>query len=47
MICIQRPIFDTINVLSIHRKGKKHLNGMVKNIMKWKKINYNLSLWNI
>lgn len=29
MICIQRPIFDTINVLSIHRKGKKHLNGMV------------------
>ncbi|XP_050436578.1 sodium channel modifier 1-like isoform X2 [Adelges cooleyi] len=25
MICINRPIFDTINVLSIHRKGKKHL----------------------
>lgn len=30
MICIQRPIFDTINILSIHRKGKKHLNGMFK-----------------
>ncbi|XP_022174529.1 sodium channel modifier 1-like isoform X2 [Myzus persicae] len=30
MICIQRPIFDTINVLSIHRKGKKHLNELSK-----------------
>lgn len=29
MICIHRPIFDTINVLSIHRKGKKHLSGMI------------------
>ncbi|XP_025417536.1 sodium channel modifier 1-like isoform X2 [Sipha flava] len=30
MICIQRPIFDTINMLSIHRKGKKHLNELSK-----------------
>ncbi|CAH1738313.1 sodium channel modifier 1-like isoform X1 [Aphis gossypii] len=30
MICIQRPIFDTINVLSIHRRGKKHLNELSK-----------------
>ncbi|XP_060851107.1 sodium channel modifier 1-like isoform X1 [Rhopalosiphum padi] len=30
MICIQRPIFDTINVLSIHRKGKKHLSELSK-----------------
>jgi len=30
LICIQRPIFDTINVLSIHRKGKKHLSELSK-----------------
>lgn len=33
MICVQRPIFDTVNVLSIHRKGKKHLNGIFENII--------------
>lgn len=33
MICIQRPIFNTINVLSIHRKGKKHLSGIFKIII--------------
>lgn len=38
MICIQRPIFDTINVLSIHRKGKKHLSGMFLNIIIFRKI---------
>lgn len=32
LICIHRPIFDTINVLSIHRQGKKHLSGMFENL---------------
>lgn len=30
LICAHRPIFDTINVLSIHRKGKKHLSELSK-----------------
>jgi len=32
LVCIQRPIFDTINMLANHRKGKKHISELSKYI---------------
>ncbi|XP_076340396.1 uncharacterized protein LOC143240954 isoform X2 [Tachypleus tridentatus] len=29
-VCSYRPIFDTIETLSLHRKGKKHLNNLTR-----------------
>ena len=28
MVCHHRPIFDTVNMLAVHRQGKKHAAGM-------------------
>ncbi|XP_076135499.1 sodium channel modifier 1 [Alosa pseudoharengus] len=28
LVCSHRPIFDTVDMLTVHRKGKKHLEGM-------------------
>ncbi|XP_056457548.1 sodium channel modifier 1 [Gadus chalcogrammus] len=28
LVCTSRPIFDTIDMLTVHRKGKRHLDGM-------------------
>lgn len=28
LICSHRPIFDTVDILTVHRKGKRHLEGM-------------------
>ncbi|XP_069684554.1 sodium channel modifier 1-like [Periplaneta americana] len=33
LICSQRPIFDTISMLAIHRKGKKHVNELSKYLL--------------
>ncbi|XP_023719458.1 sodium channel modifier 1 isoform X2 [Cryptotermes secundus] len=30
MICSHRPIFDTLSMLAIHRKGKKHISELSK-----------------
>lgn len=30
LICSHRPIFDTLSMLAIHRKGKKHVNELSK-----------------
>ncbi|XP_046674065.1 sodium channel modifier 1-like [Homalodisca vitripennis] len=32
MICLHRPVFDTINMLSMHRRGKRHLYELSKHI---------------
>ncbi|XP_063055083.1 sodium channel modifier 1 [Engraulis encrasicolus] len=28
LVCSHRPIFDTVDILQVHRKGKRHLEGM-------------------
>lgn len=28
LVCSHRPVFDTVDVLMVHRKGKRHLEGM-------------------
>ncbi|XP_057195509.1 sodium channel modifier 1 [Triplophysa rosa] len=28
LVCSHRPVFDTVGVLMVHRKGKRHLEGM-------------------
>ncbi|XP_019896938.1 sodium channel modifier 1 isoform X2 [Esox lucius] len=28
LVCSYRPVFDTVDMLTVHRKGKKHLEGM-------------------
>ncbi|XP_043972496.1 sodium channel modifier 1 isoform X1 [Gambusia affinis] len=28
LVCSYRPVFDTVDVLTVHRKGKKHLEGL-------------------
>ncbi|XP_039295980.1 sodium channel modifier 1 [Nilaparvata lugens] len=30
LICVHRPVFDTTNVLSVHRRGKRHLAELEK-----------------
>ena len=30
MVCPYRPVFDTVNMLAVHRKGKKHLSSKFK-----------------
>lgn len=30
LICLHRPIFDTTNMLSVHRRGKRHLSELEK-----------------
>uniref|UniRef100_A0A1B6KI64 Sodium channel modifier 1 n=1 Tax=Graphocephala atropunctata TaxID=36148 RepID=A0A1B6KI64_9HEMI len=32
MICLHRPVFDTINMLAMHRRGKRHLYELSKHI---------------
>ena len=27
LVCGHRPVFDTVAVLSVHRKGKRHIQG--------------------
>lgn len=27
LVCSYRPVFDTVDMLTVHRKGKKHLEG--------------------
>ncbi|KAM3825248.1 sodium channel modifier 1 [Vipera latastei] len=29
-VCFQRPVFDTLDMLTVHRSGKKHLAGLQK-----------------
>ncbi|XP_022247763.1 sodium channel modifier 1-like [Limulus polyphemus] len=31
-VCSYRPIFDTIETLSLHRKGKRHLNNLTRHL---------------
>lgn len=31
-VCIHRPIFDTLEMLAIHRKGKKHLYNLTRHL---------------
>ncbi|KDR20217.1 Sodium channel modifier 1 [Zootermopsis nevadensis] len=33
MICTHRPIFDTLSMLAIHRKGKKHVSELSKYLL--------------
>uniref|UniRef100_A0A1A8FCP0 Sodium channel modifier 1 n=2 Tax=Nothobranchius korthausae TaxID=1143690 RepID=A0A1A8FCP0_9TELE len=28
LVCSYRPVFDTVDVLTVHRRGKKHLEGL-------------------
>lgn len=28
LVCTYRPVFDTVDMLTVHRKGRKHLEGM-------------------
>ncbi|XP_060726223.1 sodium channel modifier 1 isoform X3 [Tachysurus vachellii] len=28
LVCSQRPVFDTVDMLTVHRKGKRHLEGL-------------------
>ncbi|XP_072534862.1 sodium channel modifier 1 [Salminus brasiliensis] len=28
LVCSHRPVFDTVDMLSVHRKGKRHLEGL-------------------
>ncbi|XP_042628607.1 sodium channel modifier 1-like [Cyprinus carpio] len=28
LVCSHRPVFDTVDMLMVHRKGKRHLEGM-------------------
>ncbi|XP_029596232.1 sodium channel modifier 1 isoform X1 [Salmo trutta] len=28
LVCSYRPVFDTVDMLTVHRKGKRHLEGM-------------------
>ncbi|XP_072249330.1 sodium channel modifier 1 [Leuresthes tenuis] len=28
LVCSYRPVFDTVDMLSVHRRGKKHLEGL-------------------
>ncbi|XP_052000035.1 sodium channel modifier 1 [Xyrauchen texanus] len=28
-VCSHRPVFDTVDMLTVHRKGKRHLEGMI------------------
>lgn len=28
LVCSYRPVFDTVDMLTVHRKGKKHLEGL-------------------
>ncbi|XP_047454750.1 sodium channel modifier 1 isoform X2 [Mugil cephalus] len=28
LVCPHRPVFDTVDVLTVHRKGKRHLEGL-------------------
>lgn len=28
LVCSYRPVFDTVDILMVHRKGKKHLEGL-------------------
>ncbi|XP_028280722.1 sodium channel modifier 1 [Parambassis ranga] len=28
LVCFYRPVFDTVDMLTVHRKGKKHLEGL-------------------
>ncbi|XP_029959716.1 sodium channel modifier 1 [Salarias fasciatus] len=28
LVCAYRPVFDTVDMLTVHRKGKKHLEGL-------------------
>lgn len=27
LVCFQRPVFDTVDMLTVHRKGKRHMEG--------------------
>lgn len=27
LVCSYRPVFDTVDTLTVHRKGKRHLEG--------------------
>lgn len=27
LVCSYRPVFDTVDMLTVHRKGKRHLEG--------------------
>lgn len=27
LVCSYRPVFDTVDMLAVHRKGKRHLDG--------------------
>ncbi|KAG8227936.1 hypothetical protein J437_LFUL008748 [Ladona fulva] len=29
LVCLHRPIFDNVNMLSIHRKGRRHIAGKI------------------
>ncbi len=31
MVCAHRPVFDTVNMLLVHRNGKKHEHCELKN----------------
>lgn len=31
LVCSYRPVFDTVDMLTVHRKGKRHLEGAVMN----------------
>ncbi|XP_053330975.1 sodium channel modifier 1 [Spea bombifrons] len=37
-VCVHRPVFDTIEMLSVHRNGKKHVAGLQR--FYWKKETY-------
>ncbi|TSK34807.1 Sodium channel modifier 1 [Bagarius yarrelli] len=28
LVCSHRPVFDTVDILTVHRKGKRHLEGL-------------------
>ncbi|XP_034553755.1 LOW QUALITY PROTEIN: sodium channel modifier 1 [Notolabrus celidotus] len=34
LVCSYRPVFDTVDILTVHRKGKRHLEGL--KIILWK-----------
>uniref|UniRef100_A0A0E9R7M9 Sodium channel modifier 1 zinc-finger domain-containing protein n=1 Tax=Anguilla anguilla TaxID=7936 RepID=A0A0E9R7M9_ANGAN len=27
LVCSYRPVFDTVDMLTVHRKGRRHLEG--------------------
>jgi len=37
-VCYHRPVFDTLEMLAVHRKGKKHLANLSRKIMREEEI---------